>query len=292
MDAYCFLILIFAISTTVAVMNIITTVMVMRTRGMTWGRLPILVWGVVLSVILSLTAFPSFIVSQTMVLMDRIFQTSFFLAASGGSNWLYEHLFWFMGHPEVYVIALPALAVAAEVSAVFSPKPLFGYPLLVAGLVRICYWFAKRVGKRLDPLLGRLHFWLFEIGFVGTFTALFYAGLQGEPRWSANVALPFATPNLIASLFAILIAASVFTFIYNVIHTLVRGERAVANEWGAKTLEWTVPTPAPLENFEALPPVTSFPYHYGSPLPESPVTPAADIASAVIEAPVQPQVEE
>src|SRR6266700_571997 len=323
MDAYCFTILVFAVSTTLAAMNILTTVMVMRTKGMTWGRLPIFVWGVVLSVILSLTAFPSFIVSQMMVLMDRVFQTSFFLAASGGSNWLYEHLFWFMGHPEVYVIALPAMAVAAEVTAVFTRKPLFGYRLLVGSLAGISvlsvivwghhlyvsgsenaltvpfmldtelisvpmlfvcgllvnfviggvtgiyladlptdeilhggmfvtahfhftlvgagvfgffaglyYWFPKMVGKRLDPLLGKLHFWLFEIGFVGTFSALFYAGLQGEPRWSANIAPPFATANLIASLFAILIAASVFTFIYNVIYTLVRGEPAVANEWG------------------------------------------------------------
>jgi len=402
MDAYCFTILVFAISTTIAAVNILTTVIVMRTRGMTWGRLPIFVWGVLLSVILSLTAFPSFIVSQTMVLMDRIFQTSFFLAASGGNNWLYEHLFWFMGHPEVYVIALPAMAVAAEVAAVFTRKPLFGYRLLVGGLVGISvlsvivwghhlytsgsenaltgpfmldtelisiptgifflvlvgtfwrgqvwvtvpllfvcgvlvnfvvggvsgifladlptdeilhggmfvvahfhftlvgagvfgffagiyYWFPKMVGKRLDPALGRLHFWLFEIGFVGTFSALFYAGLQGEPRWSANVAPPFATANTIASLFAIVIVASVFTFIYNVIYSLARGEVATADEWGAKTLEWTVPTPVPLENFEQLPVVTSLPYNYGSPLPESPVAPTADIAGAAIEAPIQPQ---
>src|SRR5437588_10382122 len=100
MDAYCFTILVFAISTTIAAMNIVTTVMVMRTRGMTWGRLPILVWGIVLSVVLILTAFPSFIVSQIMVMMDRIFQTSFFLAASGGSNWLYEAPFLLIGHPE------------------------------------------------------------------------------------------------------------------------------------------------------------------------------------------------
>ncbi|HEY3992596.1 MAG TPA: cbb3-type cytochrome c oxidase subunit I, partial [Ktedonobacteraceae bacterium] len=131
MDAYCFLILIFATSTTVAAMNIVTTVMVMRTKGMTWGRLPIFVWGVLFSVILSLTAFPSFIVSQMMVLMDRIYNTSFFLAASGGSNWLYEHLFWFMGHPEVYVIALPSMAIAAELTAVFSRKPIFGYRIMV-----------------------------------------------------------------------------------------------------------------------------------------------------------------
>src|SRR5205085_1108751 len=117
--------------------NILTTVIVMRTRGMTWGRLPIFVWGVLLSVILSLTAFPSFIVSQTMVLMDRIFQTSFFVAASGGNNWLYEHLFWFMGHPEVYVILLPAIAVAAEVSAVFSRKGIFGRRMLIGSLITI-----------------------------------------------------------------------------------------------------------------------------------------------------------
>jgi cytochrome c oxidase subunit I len=125
------------------------------------------------------------------------------------------------------------------------------------------YWFPKMVGKRLNPALGKLHFWLFEIGFVGTFTSLFYAGLLGEPRWSANVAPPFATANTIASLFAILIAASVFAAVYNVVITLARGEAAAADEWGAKTLEWSVPTPVPLENFEHLPEVTSTPYAYG-----------------------------
>jgi len=402
MDAYCFTIIVFGLSVTLAAMNIITTVLVLRTKGMTWGRLPITVWGVVLSVLLGLTAFPSFIVSQVMVLTDRIFQTSFFAAAYGGNNWLYEHLFWFMGHPEVYVIAIPALAVAAEVSTVFSRKSLFGYRFMLGGLIGITvlsvvvwghhlylsgsenalagpfmldtelisiptgvvflvllgtlwrgriwitvpmlfvvgllvnfvvggitgiyladlptneilhggmfvvahfhftlvgtavfgfmaglyYWFPKMLGRRLDTTLGQLHFWLFEIGFLGTFISLFYAGLQGEPRWSANIAPPFATANTIASLFAILIAASVFTLVYNVIYTLVRGEPAVADEWGAKTLEWTVPTPVPLENFEELPVVTSLPYNYGSPFPELPVTPAADIAGAVTEAPIQPQ---
>src|SRR5438034_188255 len=75
MDAYCFTILVFAISTTLAAINILTTTMVMRTKGMTWGRLPIFVWGVVFSVILSLTAFRWFIVPQMMVMMDRILQT-------------------------------------------------------------------------------------------------------------------------------------------------------------------------------------------------------------------------
>ena len=127
------------------------------------------------------------------------------------------------------------------------------------------YWFPKMLGKRLNPLLGKIHFWLFEIGFMGTFLSLFYAGLQGEPRWSANVAIPYAVANLIASLFAILIAASVFVRRLQRGITLRSGELAEANEWGAKTLEWTVPTPVPLENFEHLPEVTSTPYDYGLP---------------------------
>ena len=137
MDAYCITIIIFALSTTIAALNIVTTVMVLRAKGMTWGRLPIFVWGVLLSVFLGLTAFPSFLISQVMVLMDRVFETSFFLAASGGSNWLYEHLFWFMGHPEVYVIALPAMAAAAEISAVFSRSTIFGRRMLLASLATI-----------------------------------------------------------------------------------------------------------------------------------------------------------
>jgi cytochrome c oxidase subunit 1 len=400
MLAYCFFIIIFAISTTVGAMNIITTVLVLRTRGMTWGRLPILVWGVVLSVLLSLTAFPTFMMSQTMVVMDRIFQTSFFEASYGGNNWVYEHLFWFFGHPEVYVILLPSLAIAAEVTAVFSRKGIFGRRMLIGSLVTICilsaivwghhlyfsgsnnaldapymldtelisiptgffflamigtfwrgkiwvtvpilfvvavlvnfvvggitgiyladlptdeilhggmfvtahfhftlvgagvfgffagfyYWFPKMVGKRLDPFLSQLHFWLFEVGFLGTFISLFYAGLIGEPRWSANIAPPFAVPNTIASLFAILIAASVFVAVYNVIITLRSGEAAEANEWGGKTLEWAVPTPVPLENFEGeLPVVTSTPYDYGTPEAHP-----SDAEGGLLETPLQTQVQ-
>src|SRR5437764_7126742 len=137
MLSYSFFIIIFAISTTIAAMNIMTTVLIMRTRGMTWGRLPVTVWGVLLSVTLSLMAFPMFLTVQMMFVLDRVFQTAFFLAASGGSNWLYEHLFWFFGHPEVYVIVLPALAVAAEIAVVFARKPLFGYRLLVACMLGI-----------------------------------------------------------------------------------------------------------------------------------------------------------
>ena len=156
----------------------------------------------------------------------------------------------------------------------------------------VYYWFPKMLGRRLNTGLGQLHFWLFEIGFLGTFLSLFYAGLLGEARWLANIPPPFAIPNRIASLFAILIAASVFTFIYNVVITLISGERATVNEWGAKTLEWTVPTPVPLENFEELPVVTTLPYDYGSPVPAGgdgvPAT-EGGVAAAPLQA--RPQVE-
>lgn len=394
-DAYAFTIIVFAISSGIAAMNLTTTVITMRTKGMTWGRLPIFVWGSVLSVMVGLMAFPTFLMSQIMVVMDRVFQTSFFIASFGGSNWVYEHLFWFMGHPEVYVIALPSLAAAAEMTAVFSRKPVFGYKLMLGGMIGISiigflvwahhlytsgantaldgpfmldtelisiptgimflglvgtlwrgriwitvpllfvlavlvnfviggvtglyladvptdlvlhgsmfvtahfhftivggmvfgffgavyYWFPKMLGRRLNPTLGKLHFWLFEIGFLGTFMSLFYAGLNGEPRWLAFIPPKYVTPNLIASLFAILIAISVFVFAYNVIITLVSGEKAVANEWGGKTLEWTVPTPVPLENFEHLPVVTSNPYTYGLPIPANGAAPElAEVESAV-----------
>ncbi|HYB01332.1 MAG TPA: cbb3-type cytochrome c oxidase subunit I, partial [Ktedonobacteraceae bacterium] len=399
--SYDFFIIIFAVSVAIAAMNIMTTVLVMRTRGMTWGRLPVTVWGVFISVALGLMAFPFFMMVQIMVVLDRVFQTSFFLAASGGSNFLYEHLFWFFGHPEVYVIVLPALAVAAEIAVVFARKPVFGYRLIIASMLGIAilsvivwghhlytsgsqdplnipfmldtelisiptgvfflaligtlwrgkiwitvsmlfifgllvnfvvggitgiyladlptdellhggmfvtahfhftllgagvfgffasvyYWYPKMVGKRLDPLLGQLHFWLFEIGFLGTFLSLFIAGLQGEPRWQADIAAPFVPANTVSSLFAILLAASVFVFIFNVIYTFARGEVAEANEWGGKTLEWTVPTPVPLENFEELPVVTSLPYTYGEPAL------ATEASEAVTEGGVegaQPQIE-
>jgi cytochrome c oxidase subunit 1 len=378
MDAYSFTIVIFAISVCVSGMNIVTTVAILRARGMTWGRLPIIGWSIVLSVLLGLIAFPTFMLAQTMVIMDRVFQTSFFINAGGGSNWLYEHLFWFMGHPEVYVIVLPAFGAVAEIGAVFCRKPVFAYPLLVGGMIGVFalsltvwahhlylsgantamdgpfmlstelisiptglifftlvgtfwrgriwleapllfvlgmltnfiiggvtglyladvptdvifhggmfvtahfhftlvgggvfgffaafyYWFPKMFGRRLDPFLSKLHFWLFEIGFVGTFMALFYAGLHGEPRWQANMPASYATANFIASLFAVLIAASVVVAAYNIITSLFSGEIAADNEWGGTTLEWTTPTPVPLENFATLPVVNSDPYTYGHP---------------------------
>jgi cytochrome c oxidase subunit I len=376
MDAYCVTIIIFGISIAVGAMNIFVTVLKMRAPGLTWSRLPAFVYAIVLSTMLGLLVFPTFSAAVLLTLLDRVFGTSFYQANLGGNNFLYEQLFWFMGHPEVYVIVLPAFGVIAEVIAVFSRKPLFAQRLMIGAmfgiftlslvvwmhhiywsgantpldlptmldtelisiptglvflaiigtlwrgrlrleapmlfavgfivnfliggvtglyladvptdtiyhggmftvahfhftlvggavfgfLTGVYYWFPKMTGRKLDEGLARLHFWLFEIGFIGVWMPLFYAGLKGEPRWQAYVDPKFGTDNLISSLFVILILASVAVFGYNIVISWIRGERAEANPWGGRTLEWMTPSPVPLTNFEHPVVVTAGPYDYG-----------------------------
>src|SRR5205807_122435 len=125
------------ISTAVGGMNLTVTAFTMRTRGLTLVRLPIFVWGVVAAAFLGLIAFPMFMTAQIFEGLDRTTGTVFYVAQSGGSAWLYSNLFWLMGHPEVYVIVLPALAAVIELVPVFSRKPLFSYKGAVLGLAGI-----------------------------------------------------------------------------------------------------------------------------------------------------------
>ena len=137
MVAINFGVILFILSTMVSAVNIVTTVITLRTKGMTWARLPATVWAVFLSVLLGLVVMPSFEASQVFTMTDQVFKTTFFTASGGGSAWLYENLFWFMGHPEVYVIAIPAFGVVADIIPVFTRKPLFGRPLIVGGMIGV-----------------------------------------------------------------------------------------------------------------------------------------------------------
>ncbi len=137
MDAFLMAIVIFAVSTGVAGMNITTTVVKMRARGMTWNRTPIFVFGTVTSVALGLVAFPMFMVAMILMAMDRSMGATFFVAASGGNPWLYTNLFWLMGHPEVYVILLPPLIALLEMTPVFTRRPLFSFRAAVLGIFGI-----------------------------------------------------------------------------------------------------------------------------------------------------------
>jgi cytochrome c oxidase subunit I len=137
MDAYFFAFGLMAISMTLAGFNMICTIICYRAPGMRWGRLPMFVWSMFTVSFLQVLAAPVLVGGAYMALTDRTFQTSFFTNQLGGSSFLYEDLFWFFGHPEVYILALPGFGVISEIVAVFCRKPLFGYRIAAAGMLGV-----------------------------------------------------------------------------------------------------------------------------------------------------------
>jgi cytochrome c oxidase subunit 1 len=377
MNGYIMFICIFALSTMVAGANITTTVVKMRAKGMTWNRTPIFIHGTVASVALALPAFPTFFLSQVMSGMDRALGTSFYNPQGGGSGWLYEHLFWLMGHPEVYVILIPAVAALMEMAPVFTRRPLYSFTVAVVGIAGIAglsvlvwahhmymsgwapllnapfmlttelisiptgmlflvlvgtiwrgrvwatmpmlsvyallwnfliggvtgiylsdvpadaafhgsmyvtahfhytlmgagltgaiaslvYWFPKMTGRMFDKKLGWIGFWMVQIGFNVTFMGMFAVGLAGQPRRVSVFDPMFDFGNQITSGGAFVIMGGMLVFLAGVIHSWKHGQIAPMNPWHAKTIEWTVPNPVPLENFETLPEVHEDPYGYGT----------------------------
>jgi cytochrome c oxidase subunit 1 len=376
MDGYIMYICIFALSTMVAGANITTTVVKMRAKGMTWNRTPIFIYGVVASVALALPAFPVFFLSQILSAFDRALDTSFYNVAGGGSGWLYENLFWIMGHPEVYVILIPAVAALMEMAPVFTRRPLFSFNVAVLGiagisglsvlvwahhmyisgwapllnapfmlttelisiptgmlflvlvgtlwrgriwmtmplmsimallwnfmiggvtgiylsdvpadaflhgsmyvtahfhytlmgagltgaLASLVYWFPKMTGRMFDKRLSWISFWMVQIGFNVAFIGMFMVGLAGQPRRVEAYAPTFNTANLVTTIGAYTIMIGMLVLLHGVISSARNGVKAPKNPWQAKTLEWTVDYPIPLENFDVLPVVTSDAYGYG-----------------------------
>ncbi len=117
--------------------NFLTTVITMRAPGMTFFRLPLVIWQLLTASIIFLLSVGPLIAAAVMLLMDRILNTSFFVPEGGGDPLLWEHLFWFFGHPEVYVVLLPGLGAVMEVLAVFSRKPIFGYRWIIYSTIAI-----------------------------------------------------------------------------------------------------------------------------------------------------------
>ena len=136
-DSYLIFFVLVGVSMCLLGLNMLATVITMRAPGLTWGKLPIFVWGVVSTSVLMLLAAPVLFSTLIMVALDRTAQTSFFNTQLGGSSYLYENLFWIFGHPEVYILALPGMGIVLEIIVVFSRKPLWGYRLAVAGLLGI-----------------------------------------------------------------------------------------------------------------------------------------------------------
>ena len=137
MDAYIWAFALIGLSLCLNGLNLLTTILTMRAPGLTWGRLPIFVWGALSTSILMVLASPVLIAALLMELLDRTANTSFYLASGGGSPYLYENLFWFFGHPEVYILALPGFGIVLEILPVFARKPLWGYRLAVAGMLGV-----------------------------------------------------------------------------------------------------------------------------------------------------------
>ena len=138
---------IFVVGFTMGGLNYVITTLQARTRGMTLMRMPLTVWGIFTATVLALFAFPALIVSCIMMTLDNLLGTSFFMPAmvqfgeqsdySGGSPILFQHLFWFFGHPEVYIVALPAFGIVSDLISVHARKNIFGYRMMVWAIVII-----------------------------------------------------------------------------------------------------------------------------------------------------------
>jgi cytochrome c oxidase subunit 1 len=136
-DSYLVAFGLMALSMIVGGFNIIATVVNYRAPGMTWTRVPLFVWSMLVTALLMVLAAPVLVGSTYMSLMDRTAQTALFDAQHGGSSYLWENLFWFFGHPEVYILALPGFGIAFELLTVFARKPAFGYRTAVAGMIGV-----------------------------------------------------------------------------------------------------------------------------------------------------------
>jgi cytochrome c oxidase subunit I len=136
-DSYAIAFGLMGISIILAGFNIIVTVICYRAPGMRWSRLPMFVWSMMATAVLMVLAAPVLVGGMYMIITDRTVQTAFFTDTLGGSSYLYQNLFWFFGHPEVYILALPGFGIVSEIIPVFCRKPLFGYKTAAAGMIGV-----------------------------------------------------------------------------------------------------------------------------------------------------------
>jgi cytochrome c oxidase subunit I len=138
-DAWILLIHLTGLSSLLGAINFTATIHNMRAKGMSWGRMPIFVWTVLVYSYLLILALPAIAAAVTMLLTDRHFGTAFFDTTGGGDPLLWQHLFWFFGHPEVYIMILPVFGMISEILPVFARKPIFGYKAIVASSAGITF---------------------------------------------------------------------------------------------------------------------------------------------------------
>ncbi len=360
------------IGTLVSGFNFIVTILNMRAPGMSLMRMPMFAWATLVTSFLIVFSFPVITVALLLSLFDRMFGTLLFDIFAGSDLTVYHHLFWVFGHPEVYIIVLPAMGIVSEILPVFSRKPLFGYSVmafssmligfvgfgvwshhlftvgmgpvvntvfalatmiiavptgikifnwigtlyggrirftapmmyalgflalfLIGGLTGVMlsaapsnaqihhtyfvvghfhyvmiggalfsliaaihYWGPKMFGRMLDERLGKIGFWTLFVGFNLTFFPMHIMGVFGMPRriYTYDAGLGLEVWNAISTFGAITMGLSILITLYNLLVSLRRGEPAPADPWDGRTLEWTIPSPAPEYNFDRTPHVTS-----------------------------------
>jgi cytochrome c oxidase subunit I len=382
----------FCVGSLLGALNFITTTLDLRCQGMTLTRMPLTCWAWLVTAILSLLSFAVLFAACVLLILDRNAGTSFFLPSgllvngqlqnhSGGSPLLWQHLFWFFGHPEVYIAIVPGFGLISHVLSVFSRKPVLGYKLIVACLLGIgflsftvwghhmfvsgmspysgflfsiptliitipativtllwlgtvfggrlrfttCmmfalgfvsvfvtgglggmflaqpsldiflhgtyfvvghfhmvmgvaaifgmfagtyFWFPKMFGRMMNERLGKTHFWITFVGVYCIFLPMHFIGLEGMPRRYSSfvneVMQPLMPVHKFMTIAALITGASQFLFFINLFWSMYKGPKAPDNPWESTTLEWTVPSPPPFDNFGGKHPVVSHdPYEYG-----------------------------
>jgi cytochrome c oxidase subunit 1 len=158
-DLWCISLIVLGASSLMGSINYITTIINMRTKGMYFFRLPLVIWSLFITAILLLLALPVLTTALALLLFDRMAGTHFFLPAGGGEPLLWQHLFWFFGHPEVYIMILPGMGIASELIATFSRKPIFGYRAMAYAMIAIAFlswivWGHHMFQSGMDPALG------------------------------------------------------------------------------------------------------------------------------------------
>lgn len=387
---------IFCVGSLLGALNFITTLLNLRAPGMTLMRMPLTCWAWFTTAVLALLAFPVLLAAGVLLMLDRMAGTSFFIPGGlvvsdvlqanhkGGSPILWQHLFWFFGHPEVYIAILPGMGATSHILSTFARKPIFGYramvfaifaigllgffvwghhmfisgmspytgmafsiltlsigvpsaiktfnwlgtlwgakirftaPMLYAigfvslfvaggitGLVLgqtgldlsmhdtyfvlghfhlvmgvaaifgmfagVQFWFPKMFGRMMSEKIAKVHFWFTFAGVYSIFIPMHIMGIVGMPRRYSS----FEEYLFLAKLYplvkfvtiaAIVTAITQILFLYNFIYSIFKGEKAGDNPWEATTLEWTIPSPPPHDNFAGhIPTVYRGPYEFAVP---------------------------
>jgi cytochrome c oxidase subunit 1 len=252
---------VFIIAFTMGGLNYVTTVLQARTRGMTLMRMPLSVWGIFTATVLGLLAFPALLVSAIMMTLDRVLGTSFFMPAmvsmgeqteyGGGSPVLFQHLFWFFGHPEVYIVALPAFGIVSDLLSTHARKNIFGYRMMVWAIVGIgglsfVVWAHHMYVSGMNPYFGfffatttliiavptaiKVYNWvltlwrgnihlntpmLFSIGFIFTFI---HGGLTGIFLGNVVVDLPLSDTYFVVAHFHMVMGVSPILVVFGAIY--------------------------------------------------------------------------